>query len=82
MALEYKIFSSPTGGEIIISENSQYNEIKADKVVIHPNVVARLYGHVKDVTLKEGSLLYMHGRIIGNVVNEGGEIHIFNQGAY
>lgn len=77
MALEYKVFSSPVTGEIKITENSQYNEIQAEKVIVSPKVTARLYGNVKDITLQKDSLLYMHGRILGNVINEGGEIHIF-----
>lgn len=80
MNKEFKIISTPTIGEVVIKENSQFNEIQAEKVTVHSNITARLFGSVKDLTLKKDSLLYIHGRILGNVINEGGEIHIFNHG--
>jgi hypothetical protein len=42
------------------------------------NVTARLFGTVKEITLKKDARLYIHGKIVGSVSNEGGEIHVFN----
>ncbi len=74
---DLKLIHESVFGQVCIKENSQYNNIKADKVIIAENVTARLFGSVTDIVLKKGSLIYFHGEISGNVQNEGGELHIF-----
>ncbi|MDF2438641.1 MAG: hypothetical protein K0Q95_3017 [Bacteroidota bacterium] len=74
----FKTIQKETIGKVKIESNTQYNNIKADEVVISENVSARLYGNIKNsVTLKKGSKLYMHGTIDGVVKNEGGDIYIY-----
>ena len=74
---DLKLIREDVFGHVCIKENSQYNNIKADKVIIAENVTARLYGSVTDIVLKKGSRIYFHGEISGSVQNEGGELHIF-----
>lgn len=74
---DLKPIQDGVSGHVCIKENSQYNNINADKVIIAENVTARLYGSVNNIVLKKGSLIYLHGIISGSVQNEGGEIHVF-----
>ena len=74
---DLKLITDEIKGLITITENSQYNNVKADKVILSENVKARLFGQVTEVILNPGSLLYVHGSITGNVDNNGGTIHIF-----
>lgn len=75
---EFKTISGESTGNIIVKENTQFNNILADNVTIDKNVTARFYGSVKGLlTLKAGSVLYLHGTLYGSVQNEGGEVHIF-----
>ena len=72
-----KLIQEHISGNIHVKEDTQFNNADAERVLIESNVTARIYGNVKDVVLKEGSRLYLHGIISGNVLNEGGEIHLF-----
>jgi hypothetical protein len=74
---DLKIISNETYGFVRIRENSQFNNIKAERVVVEENVTARLFGKVNDVVLNRGSKLFFHGTILGNVKNKGGELMIF-----
>lgn len=74
---EPKLYQDPITGKIQIKENSQYNQIDAEHVIVHSNVTTRLYGNVKDITLNEGARVYIHGIIKGNIENKGGEIHYY-----
>ncbi len=75
---DLKLVQEEVTGLVRIKENSQFNNIKAEKVIIAENITARLYGKVNDVVLKKGSRLYLHGIISGSLQNEGGEIHVFS----
>lgn len=72
-----KIIPKETFGFVRISENSQFNNIQAERVVIEENVTARLFGKVNDIVLNRGSKLFFHGTILGNVKNKGGELLLF-----
>jgi len=74
----FKIIPEETYGFVRIQEDSQFNNIKAERVIIGENVTARLFGSVNDIVLNRGSRLFFHGKIMGNVKNKGGEILIFN----
>lgn len=72
-----KLVTEDITGDITIAENSQYNNIQAEKVVLSHNVTARLYGTVVDIVLFEGSVLNLHGAITGTVQNFGGKMTVF-----
>lgn len=74
---DLKLISKNATGLIHIKENSQFNSIKADMVILAENVRARLFGNVDEVVLKKGSSVIIHGEVTGNIDNQGGEIHIF-----
>jgi hypothetical protein len=76
---DFKIIPAETYGYVRIRENSQFNNIQAERVIIEENVTARLFGRVNDVVLNRGSKLFFHGTILGNVKNKGGELLIFKQ---
>jgi hypothetical protein len=75
----FKIIPEETFGFVKIEENSQFNNIKAERVVIGENVTARLFGSVNDIVLKRGARLFFHGTILGNVKNKGGELVVFSE---
>lgn len=64
-------------GNLHVTQHTQYNRVKADHVLVNEKVTARIYGTVKDVVLKPGSTLLMHGTVSGKIVNEGGELRLF-----
>lgn len=74
---DLKIIANETYGFVRIRENSQFNNIRAERVVLEENVTARLFGKVNDVVLNRGSKLFFHGTILGNVKNKGGELVVF-----
>lgn len=76
---QFKIIPEETFGFVRIKENSQFNNIKAERVVLAENITARLFGSVNDIVLNRGSRLFFHGKISGNVKNKGGELIIFTQ---
>ena len=74
---DLKLITDEIKGLITITQDSQYNNVKADTVILSKNVKARLFGQVTEVVLNPGSLLYIHGSVTGKVANNGGTIHIF-----
>jgi len=74
---EFAIVSEEVKGDIVVLENTQFNNIEADDVIIEENVKARLFGNIKTLSLKKGSCVYMHGIIQGKIENCEGELHIF-----
>ncbi len=77
---EIKVIQDLVKGTVSIKENCQYNNIEADVVTVHPYVSARLYGTVKDVIINKESKIFLHGEISGNVLNLGGEFHVYPKG--
>lgn len=77
---DFIIIKDETKGDITITQNSQFNKIDADTVVIEENVTARLYGSIRNLlVLKKGARLILHGSIHGKVENLGGEIHFYEE---
>lgn len=72
-----KLIQDEVTGLLTITENSQYNNINADTVIIEKNVKARLYGQVNNLILKEDAIVFLHGKVTGNIENTKGTIHIF-----
>jgi hypothetical protein len=72
-----KIVSRLEGSEINITEDTQINTLRANKVLIGTNVTARVFGVVTEqIILEPGSKVYLHGRMLGSIINKGGEIII------
>lgn len=74
---DLKIIREEVVGIIKIEEDSQFNHVRAEKVVVNENITARLFGSVKTIVLKKGAKLFLHGVISGKVKNNGGEIYVF-----
>jgi len=73
-----EIVSSQINGDVVVAEDTQFNNINCDSIVIPENVIARLFGIIKgDITIKKGATGYLHGKIGGRIVNEGGVLYIF-----
>jgi hypothetical protein len=72
-----RVIQEEAVGIIKVNEDCQYNKVNADKVVINENVTVRLYGTVNTVILKKGSKLFLHGIILGNIQNKGGEVYVY-----
>ena len=76
--IRFKIVERKVSGEVHVKENTQFNNIHANKVTVAENVTARLYGNVKNVIiLNKGSRLILHGAFHGRLENKGGEIIIY-----
>ena len=74
-----KVIHDEMHGVIKIKENSQFNNVNADQVIIDENITVRLFGSIKNIVLGKGSKLLLHGVVSGTVKNNGGEIHIFSK---
>ena len=77
MSDKYKIIQKASGN-VELTFDTQVNSLNADKVVVYENISARLFGDIhKLLVLKKGSQVFLHGRILGDVKNEGGELNVF-----
>lgn len=74
-----KVINEEVIGLVKIKENSQFNKLKAEKVVIDENITARIFGTANTIVLKKGAKLFFHGVILGGIKNNGGEIFIFDR---
>jgi len=75
-----RIVDEKTVGDLIIETDTQYNDLDAGTVVVNVNVTARLYGIInKDIIIKRGSKVYIHGTLRGQVVDQGGDIYIYDR---
>ncbi|MDF2448221.1 MAG: hypothetical protein K0R26_725 [Bacteroidota bacterium] len=72
-----KLFQNEATGVVTVTENSQYNKLRAEKIIVLAHVTARAYGEVVDVVLHEGAVFNFHGKIKGSVENLGGVYHVF-----
>jgi len=76
LSSNYKIIESEATGDIVVEENSQFNNIKADRVTILENITARLFGTIKvKLSIYKGAKVYLHGNVLGEVENLGGEFY-------
>lgn len=65
-------------GDLSVSSDTTYNNVLVNNVIVNENIIVRLYGIIKkDLTVKSGSTVYLHGRLQGNVINEGGVVYVF-----
>ena len=72
-----KIVKVLVAGNLVVASDTQFNQVKADKVIISAYVSARMYGTIGDLVLYKGARLYLHGNILGHVDNYGGELFIY-----
>jgi hypothetical protein len=79
MTEEYKIIQKASG-HVELTMNTQINSLNAQTVIVHENVSARLFGDIqKLLTLRNGSIVFLHGRILGDVKNEGGVLTVYSK---
>ena len=65
-------------GNVTVSKDTQYNYIDCDNIVIEEGVMARLFGKVNQtITIKKGAMVYLHGKMLGKIANEGGVLYVF-----
>jgi hypothetical protein len=76
---DIQIVNETAQGDLVIRENTQFNNAIANTVVVEENKIVRLYGEIKKMLiLKKGSKAYIHGQVKGQVVNMGGELYTFS----
>jgi hypothetical protein len=76
MSYQLKVINNEIASVVTIQEDCQYNHIEAEKVIVDEYVTARLFGKVKDVVVKKGAKLFLHGIVSGHIKNQG-EIVLF-----
>lgn len=73
-----KIENKRVTGNVVVKKNTQFNNIDAVTVTVEEGIIARLYGVVnKNILIKNGATVYLHGKFFGKVVNEGGVLYVF-----
>lgn len=74
-----KVFQNSECSDLVISEDSQFNNINCENVVVEENVTARFYGTIKkSLTIKKGATIHLHGALQGNLINEGGTLNSYS----
>ena len=77
---KFKTITQKITGKVIVKENTQFNNIDAESVIVERDIIARLYGNIQELLiLKKGAVVFLHGILYGDVKNDGGEVHIFNK---
>jgi len=65
--------------DITFSQNAQLKALVAKNITVIENICVKFYGIIRgDLILKKGSKMFLHGSLYGNLVNEGGELHLFH----
>ena len=73
-----KIISKKEIAHELISENTQYNFLRAEHVTIAENITVMVYGIIEQsITVKKGATLHLHGFFRGVLHNEGGEFFLY-----
>jgi hypothetical protein len=65
--------------DLTIKKSAQYHKLAGCNVVVDENITARLFGDVNDLHLKNGSIVFMHGKVTGTVRNENGILHLYSK---
>ena len=73
-----KIITENVIGDLEITKDSQYNSIIGETVTVSAYVMVRFYGVINNLILRKGSTVYLHGKLHGNLTNEGGILYVFN----
>lgn len=67
--------------DLIIEEDTQYNDVTSKNVTVQKNVVTRIYGIISEkLIVKEGATVYLHGPLPGQIINEGGKVYVRTPG--
>ncbi|MBX9852816.1 MAG: hypothetical protein K2X86_13815 [Cytophagaceae bacterium] len=73
-----KIIPKKEADHELISENTQYNFLRADHLTLAENITVMVYGIIEQsITVKKGATLHLHGFFRGVVHNEGGEFFLY-----
>ena len=75
--IDFKVVEHEVSGEVHVDEHTQFNCMRARKLVIEEKTTVRLFGNVKELIIKRGAVLLLHGIIYGRIRNEGGKVHLF-----
>lgn len=80
MVQELKTYHGRMTCEVVITEDSQYNNLDADWVIVNKNVTAVLYGRIKELLIvHEGAKVYLHANMKGDILLKGGEVIFKNK---
>ena len=61
-----------------IKEDSQYNNIIAQNLIVSECIMVRLYGLItQSLNMKKGVIAYLHGKLNGKLINEVGTFYVF-----
>ncbi len=73
-----KIVSEQITGDVSVKVDTQYNNFIGENVTVAENVLARFYGLImQDLVLNKGAIVYLHGKLLGKLINEGGTLYVF-----
>lgn len=72
-----KVITDEVRSDVTVKENSQYNHVNAANMCVEANVQARIYGVIKNLILKKGSIVTVHGKITGKIENNGGTLNVY-----
>lgn len=76
---EMEIIKDKITGDLVIDKDVQYQDVEVDTLIIQDNKTARVFGIVKKlIHIKKNATVYFHGKLIGKVINEGGQFHAFD----
>ena len=76
MNISYNIIQREATGDLNITENSQYNNVRADNVLVSEGVNVSMFGTISGkLSIGKGARVYLHGTLAGELDNRGGEFY-------
>lgn len=76
MNISYHIVQREATGDIHVTENSQYNNLRAENVSVSEGITVRLFGTISGkLAIGKGARVYLHGTLSGVLDNCGGEFY-------
>lgn len=75
-----RIIGELVEGDVCTTEDTQFNRLNARSVIVNENITVRIFGIIqKELILRPGAKIHFYGRLLGNVINEGGEITFYTE---
>lgn len=73
-----EIINSKVTEDIVILTDTQFNDLLSEHVEVKEGITTRIYGIIKKkLTVGKNAVVYLHGKVIGEIINNGGTVYVF-----
>lgn len=74
-----KIITEEIKGDLRVTTDTQYNNVVGANITVEERITVRIFGTINNLYLRKEATVYLHGKITGNVFNEGGILNLFRE---